>query len=629
MEILIIFANISENKTTISLDSLSNIRLILSLFQEEIISDDEFNQELENLIEEGYLSKSRSEEFEVTPRGSTIVKSIGRTLLGESEYDRLTHSILDYTNSKGKPKYIRMLGDRLNKLQQAKANKTRNVDPNSVHPLGILIKIQHNIEQLFTSEFNLIADHLKDNKIFENEKKNLQNKLSRQYNIPIIVLRSGNTLLVTGPIRIESISFFNTILSSVKCYPTERRKIPQWNNVILYHFVEKALRKIGFLPSGQFTFTNYSNCKQHEENSGYLECDAIKLSFIDLKNDTVFVFVESYQSILHSLLQFIAVNLKSGTSRDAIIDKIKKLKLRVIPFGRRINFIDLAWDKDLSHEKIPDSMKTYCEYWEDTHGILISQIIQPIIITQAFNRSLSYPAEMINIDKLSIEQAYGNVPKRKPRYEDLDERFNKIKYLSSFKSYRDENTEKFFKLNIIENSPSLKTLIDLNGFKGTVQISPPLLEFSRGAFSIDPLDVFNHEFGPVCGKKNLVITHILTHVSISDRQIDIFCDAISRAFNIFNFGTISKNPGAKIKKFDSITNLNALENKVREFEPLNNSNAIGIAIIPDDSSFYYSLKNMFPVKTGTRLQIVKMSSFDKIISSNFPGMKLLSSKYFY
>ena len=31
---------------------------------------------------------------------------------------------------------------------------------------------------------------------------------------------------------------------------------------------------------------------------------------------------------------------------------------------------------------------------------------------------------------------------------------------------------------------------------------------------------------------------------------------------------------------------------------------------------------MFPVKTGTRLQIVKMSSFDKIISSNFTGMKL-------
>jgi len=630
MEILIAFTHLLENKVPVSSDTIRHLRLILSIFNEDIFAEDEYEQEVANLIADGFLSKSKSEEIIVTSLGTALVKSIGKTLVGDTNFERLLHLISDYATSKGNPETIKKLGERLKALHQAKANKIKSIDPNFIHALGILVKIQYKVDQLFTSEFHLTSEHLKEEDLFNREKNKLLKTLLKRFDLPFFADRSGDILAISGFIKLESVSLFDFPIPCSKQYPTDKKLESKWNITIVDNFLEKALRKIGYLPSGQLSYTNFQNFDIKPDSSGLREYEAIKICFFDLKDDSVFICIESYKSTINSLLDFINFNLKNEESRDVVVEKIRKLKLRSIPFGKKTDFTDLIWNKDLKQEKIPNTSKSYFEYWEDTYGIEISQQYQPILTVQTFNRSLSYPSEMVYIDKNSLKDAYGFIPKRKPKYENLDERFNKIEYLlSSFKSYRDENSDKYFALNFIENSPNLNTLINLNGFKESIQISQPFLEFFRGAISIEPLDVFNSSFGPFCGKKNLIITHLLLPTTISDRQIDSFCDAMHRIFNGLNLGTLNKNADIKVKKYDPNSNIHALESKIREFDKINNPNAIGIAVIPDENdSYYYPLKRLFPVKTGTPLQIIKHSSFDRLISSTFLGSKLLAMNIF-
>ncbi|MFA5295450.1 MAG: Piwi domain-containing protein [Methanoregulaceae archaeon] len=629
MEILLSFMHLLENKVVISSDTIRHVRLILSIFNEDIFSEDDYREEIENLFNDGYLSKSKSGEIVVTSIGIALVKSIGKQTIGDTNYERLLHSISDYSVSKTKPDYIKNLGERLKNLHQAKANKVKSIDPNFIHALGILIKIQHKEDSLFTSEFHLIGEHLRDDEACNREKNILQNRLFHQYGSPFVVNCTGELLRIVGLVELDTVSIFNSTLVCSKKYSIDRKDESRWNAVIIEKFLEKALRIIGYRRSGQLTYTNYQSFESPPE-SQLREFASIKIEIITLKEDSLFVCIEPYKSTISSLLDFIKKCLQTGDTQTVILDKIKRLKLRVIPFSQAINFKEITWDKDLKHEKIPDSSHSLYEYWEHTHGISLTQPVQPVIIIQSNKKMLSYPSEMVFIDKNSLKNAYGIIPKRKPKYENLDERYNKIEFLFiNFKSYRDENFDKYFVLNFIENSPNLNTLTNLNGFKETIQISPPLLEFFRGSISIDPLDVFNSEFGPFCGKKNLVISHLLTSIAISDRQIDRFCDIMQRIFIKLNLGTLKKSADIRVKKYDSNSNTHALESKIREFEKKTNPNGIGIAVIPDDNdSYYYSIKKLFPVKTGTPLQIIKQTSFDKLISSTFSGPKLLAMNIF-
>jgi hypothetical protein len=456
MEILTAFTHLLENKVAVSSDSIRHVRLILSIFNEDIFAEDEFKEEVENLFNDGYLSKSKSGEIVVTLIGIALIKSIGKSTIGDTNYERLLHSILDYSVSKTNPDYVKNLGKRLKDLHQAKANKVKSIDPNSIHALGILIKIQHKADSLFTSEFHLTGEQLRDEDTYNREKNILQNRLFHQYESPFVVDRTGDFLRIIGLIELDSVFIFNSTLPCSKKYSINRKQEPRWNVIIIEKFLEKALRNIGYFHSGQLTYTNYQSYESPPENIKLREFDAIKIGIINLNEDSLFVCIESYKSTISSLLNFINICLETGETQTVILDKIKRLKLRVIPFSQAINFKDITWDKDLKHEKIPDSSHSLYEYWEHTHGISLTQPVQPIIIVQSNKKMLSYPSEMVFIDKNSLKNAYGITSKRKPRYENLDERFNKIEFLfTNFKSYHDGIFDKYFVLNFIENSPNL------------------------------------------------------------------------------------------------------------------------------------------------------------------------------
>lgn len=114
LEVLTSFDQLAEKNVKILPDSVRHIRLILSIFNEEIFQEEEYNDLIEDLIKEGFLAKNNTEEIKVTPIGSALVKSIGRTKLGDTNFDRLLHITSDYIQSKASPEFIKKLGERLN-----------------------------------------------------------------------------------------------------------------------------------------------------------------------------------------------------------------------------------------------------------------------------------------------------------------------------------------------------------------------------------------------------------------------------------------------------------------------------------------------------------------------------------
>jgi hypothetical protein len=625
LEVLVSFDNLVEKKVKILPENVRHIRLILSIFNEEILHEDEYDQLIKDLIDEGFLLRSKSEEIVVTPIGSALVKSIGRTKLGETNFDRLLHITSDYIQSKSSPEFIKTIGERLKSFHNAKENKIKSVDPNSIHALGILIKNVHISDELFTSEFTFSTDYLKDNAIFNREISKLKYSLIRTHNVPFLVTSQGNSLKIYGVIEVNAVTFFNSPLNISKKYVSDRKNISSWNTLIVTTFLENALKKIGFVASRgrQNNFINLRNCTIPQGSSGLREYDSIKLEFFDLSDDHIFVFIETYKTTIHPVLDFININLKNGVDSSTILQKIKKLKLKANPYGNVIEVKELLQDIDLKQEKIPGKEQSLYEYWEQVHNITLSQIIQPVIITQT---GLSYPAEMVKIDKNSLITAYGLDPKRKPKYENIKERFEKIEFLFNYlATYHNEDFEKFFVSNVIENSSNLRTLIDLKCFKGLLQVSPPVLEFFRESASIDPIDIFNPEYGAHCGKKNLVISHLILPNPVNDTQINAFFESIQRIFTGSNFGTLKKATDLKIKRYDANPDTVSLQNEIRKLEHITNPNAVAFVVIPDqDTSHYFTVKKLFPVRTGVCTQIITQSTFDEIVFSRFLGSKFLA-----
>ncbi len=490
IEILIICDTFSAKKIKILPDSLRHIRLILSIFNEEIIPEDEFGQLIEDLTEEGFLSKLKDQELDITPIGSALIKSIGRKKIGDTNYERLSRIAFDYALSKGGPEFIKKIGERLRSLHYEKENKIKTVDKTNIRALGVRINVEHVNDDLHVSEFQFARNHLKDALILNREINKLKNNLFKRYGIPFSIENYENLLTISGLTPISSIIFFNESLDCSNKSTINRNKIFNWNILIVNAFLEKYLKKLGFISyKGSKKFINFKKEYVPPGSCGLREYDSLKLEFIQLNEDNIFVFIESYKSSIYSLLDFINICLKKGNSIAEIDKKILKLKLKANPYGTRVDIKELFFDKNLKKEKIPNINCSIFDYWEKVYGITLSSEIQPMIVTQ---NGLFYPSEMIKIDYNSLTLAYGMHPKRRPRYENIEERYQKIeKLLTNFEILHDEILEEFFTLNFIENSSNLKTLIDLKGFNDLVKISPPILEFFRGNLSIDPIEVFN------------------------------------------------------------------------------------------------------------------------------------------
>jgi len=623
---------LNENKSHISSESIRHVRVMVSLFNEEILSEDEYYQILDTLVDKRYIIR-KDNEIEITRTGIALVHSIGKSILGQTAFERLYKFVEGYKREKSSD-YMKKIGEKLKALHEMKKNKVNEISKSSIRAIGIIMKIEHKYSKLFTQEFKLGREVTRDEEALDREIGYFRNKFLKSTGYPVIIHRKNDILQIIGFTEIDSITLFNTEVGFSKRETIDRKDISGWNLLLASSIMEKWLRKMGYIRShwpGR-AFINYKNFGISNTSAGKLrEYGAMNIDLTELKDNRIFVWIETYTSPIKSILDFLHENIRDKTDKIEALNVLNDLKLRIIPSGAEIELKDILLNRDLYREIVPKTNQTFKDYWKTNYGIELSQTNQPIFIIKikGWNGDLHYPAEMVYIDRYSLEKRIGKIRGRKPKYEDPKERAEKVeKLFYILKDVKDDYLKQYVEIELQKYCPTVEELLELGLFKDAIRISPPLLEFYRGSISLDPLDVFNPSYGIVCGKKNLSITHlILPEEGITESEIDNFIEALQRMFSSYRFGTIKKNEDAKIIRYNTSAGIQDIESRIRNLDKVENNGNIGIAVIPDDGdSYYYSIKRLFPIRTGIPIQDIKLSTFQQILSNTFPGSKFLSLK---
>jgi len=440
-------------------------------------------------------------------------------------------------------------------------------------------------------------------------------------------------LEIICPARISSFDVFTRKLSPASTEAIERVAVPGWNTQLAVMFMESALRELGYLRSfwpGR-TFVRFRDSKRVSTNLGELrECGSLALDFIELSNDRVFVWIESAISPTKRVLDFLNEHLEINPVKPEFLGCLTGLKLRTIPAGGEVELVDIRPSVDLSIERVPDSNRTFADYWEEAYGIKFSQPSQPILIVKRFDREFHYPAETVYIDKFSLEKRLGVSLVRQPKPETPRERYEKLHALYlALKEHKNDQLERSATICLRQCAPTVEDLCRFGAFKNAIRVQPPMLKFQFGKISWDPLAVFDSEYGPVCGKKNILVTHVIAPVGVTDTNIASLISELGRAFSRYSFGKIQKANDLRIIRYDSGTDLQEAEKQIRSLSKAQASGslAFSLAIVPDnDPKRYFSFKQLLPARTATPLQIISIATSQEILTKSFAGFRPLCIK---
>jgi len=113
---------LNENKSHVSSESIRHVRVMVSLFNEEILSEDEYYQILDTLVDKRYIIR-KDNEIEITRTGIALVHSIGKSILGQTAFERLYKFVEGYKREKSSD-YMKKIGEKLKALHEMKKIKS-------------------------------------------------------------------------------------------------------------------------------------------------------------------------------------------------------------------------------------------------------------------------------------------------------------------------------------------------------------------------------------------------------------------------------------------------------------------------------------------------------------------------
>jgi hypothetical protein len=614
---------LSKVQSPISDRSTRHLRVILSSFNEEILSEDEYEQLINSLEDDKYITR-KNDQIWATREGAALTQAVSGRVLGETALDRLRRMIENY-NQEGNT-YVQNINEQLKSLQATREDKVREVDRFSIRVAGLIVEVQHKYSDLYAHNFRVDHQMMRNEEALDSEISYSARKFMRATGCPIITWRDDTILQVVGPMTMHSFTVFGQELHASTIETVRREQVPGWNSQIVSLFMERNLRELGYIRSywpGR-TFVKYRDFERTQTNIGCLrECESFQLDFMELQEDQFFVWIESYTSPTKRALDFLRENVGDITDKQDILSCLEDLKLRSIPSGSEVELKDVMPSKDMTIERVSTTDSTFVRYWERTHGIELTEQLQPILVVKGFNQDFHYPAEMIYIDRNSLEKRLGR-SRRRPKPESPKERYEKIQDL--FFSIKDLQSDLNQYLAVVSRryAPTVQELCELGAFRNAIRIRQPMLEFQGGSASIDPLDVFSPDYVPVCGRKNITLTHLVLPSDTADADIEAFVQELQRAFRAYGFGKIKKPERARVIRYGDSADIRQLESKIRDLDKLESDINIAIAVVPDDDdTYYYSLKRLLPISTGTPLQCVRLSTFREILSGSFRGFQYL------
>jgi hypothetical protein len=394
--------------------------------------------------------------------------------------------------------------------------------------------------------------------------------------------------------------------------------------------MERLLKELGYkrLRWPSRSFLKYDNFDSVATDAGMLrEHDSVRLDFSKMADDRVFVWTETRISCRKTALDLLTENLPDSTDKAKALDFLSSFKQRIVPSGSIAKVKDIVFDADMDTETIPEIDMTFADYWKERKGIPLTQQTQPIVIIQGWNGDLHYPAEMIFVDRHDLEESIGTFRGRAPRYEDPNLRAEKAEALfNELKPVRVENgLMKFLSADFESSCPLASELSSQGAFSKIVKVSPPLLEFARNSLSLDPMEVFAREFGPICGQKDIILSHVICPDDVHSHDLDSASEAIGKIYSSSNFGRFRKGDEPIIVKYDTNEGIGGLEAKIRRLEKTTEAEkCVCLGVIPEDGEFYYAVKKLFPGRVGIPVQGLRLGTLSELARGKFKGGRFLS-----
>ncbi|MCK4444881.1 MAG: hypothetical protein KAW09_10070, partial [Thermoplasmata archaeon] len=409
-----------------------------------------------------------------------------------------------------------------------------------------------------------------------------------------------------------------------------RIEVQGWNEAVASALMERLLKELGYkrLRWPSRSFVKYNHFDSVTTDAGMLrEHASVRLDFSEMADDRLFIWTETRTSCRKTALDLLTENLPDSTDKVKALDFLSSFKQRIVPSGSIAKAKDIVFGANMDTETIPEIDMTFTDYWKEKKAIPLTQQIQPIVIIQGWNGDLHYPAEMIFVDRHDLEGRIGTFRGRAPRFEDPNLRAKKAEALfNELRSVKVENSlMKFLSADFESCCPLVSEVSSQGVFSKIVRISPPLLEFARNSLSLDPMDVFAREFGPICGRKDIILSHVICPDDVGSHDLDSASEAIGRIYSSSNFGRLKKGDEPIIVKYDINEGMGGMEAKIRRLDKLTDpEKSVCLAVIPKDGEFYYAVKKLLPGRVGIPVQGLRLETLSELARGRFKGGGFLS-----
>ena len=73
-------------------------------------------------------------------------------------------------------------------------------------------------------------------------------------------------------------------------------------------------------------------------------------------------------------------------------------------------------------------------------------------------------------------------------------------------------------------------------------------------------------YGPACGKKNLLLTHLILPNDTTESEIGNFIESLQRMYESYKFGSIKKDEYLKVLQYNVDAGVQEIENKIRTLD---------------------------------------------------------------
>lgn len=612
----------------VSPDIVRDFRDILSLFSGEIIAEDEYLETIGELRDEKYIQESAG-LVTITREGWALSESVFGRLVGQTNFENFHRMLADY---KKEPKaYLNKISVNIKSLQSRHENKAKDESLSQCQAVGIVLGIEHKVDSLFLHRIKINSNLLRDDDALTKEINTSTHRFSKNTGFPIIATRRDpSELELISLVPVKNFRLFSEEIEIRDIRGIGRDRVYEWNKTVTAVYLEHALQSFGYIRSqwpGR-NFVKFADYKLVDTNVGCIrECPALETDIEEMTNGDVFVWLQSYVSPSKRLVDFIKESSSQYTSEE-LSDALGNLKLRSIPSGSELQVKSILLGKDMTQEHIPGMGLSYIQFWKEMYGVELGEKIQPIVIVEGKGTDYHYPAEMIFVDRYSLEKYQKKSIERQTRAESPKQRADKSKeFFRLLKKYQNPSWAQSVQIQPKECNPTLAYLQNGGAIERALRIHQPMLEFRSGAVSLDPSNIFKSEYGAKCGQRAISLSHFFAPTSVPDNQIDTFLNGLQRTFSFAGFGRITKSPKVVITKFNE-NDKTDLENNIRTLDRLGNvSNHLGMIVIPDGHpELYFTAKRLVPSRIGVPIQAVQLSSFIEAQDDRFRGFRLLSLK---